>query len=187
MNSEYSRSQEKQELTESAAALLAILKRCAMIAIKDVTKNATVDMKKSDDGKYVADVNYKGKEFSIDLDPSTLLGKSKDAIVAYFKKLFNKEVTESVLIENEAETLSYELAVKYFEKHSGLSLDVAGDDFANEIIDDFESMENDEGEFYISDLDKFILQAKAEYNDWLIEQDDDFDEEYEFNITKSMQ
>lgn len=172
-------------VTESGAvvALWAVLKRCAMIAIKELTKNATVDVNKTGDGKFTADVVYKGKEYSFDIDPATMSGKSKDFIVSQFKKLFNREVKEAVEIEDKSRTLSYELAVEYFEKNSGLSLDVAGDAFAEVIIDDFESLENDEGEFYISDLDRFVLQAKAEYSDWKLEQN----EESEFAITTSME
>lgn len=77
------------------------------------------------------------------------------------KKIFAERGVEcdESLEESTKGTLDYDEAVDFVED-AGISLDVAGSDFADYIIDDFEALEDENGKFSKADLKKFIAYAK---------------------------
>lgn len=77
------------------------------------------------------------------------------------KKIFAERGVEcdESLEESTKGTLDYDEAVDFVED-AGISLDVAGSDFADYIIDDFEALEDENGKFSKADLKNFIAYAK---------------------------
>lgn len=77
------------------------------------------------------------------------------------KKIFAERGVEcdESLEESTKGTLDYDEAVDFVED-AGISLDVAGSDLADYIIDDFEALEDENGKFSKADLKKFIAYAK---------------------------
>lgn len=77
------------------------------------------------------------------------------------KKIFAERGVEcdKSLKESIKGELDYDEAVDFVED-AGISLDVAGSDFADYIIDDFEALEDESGKFSKADLKKFIAYAK---------------------------
>jgi hypothetical protein len=87
-----------------------------------------------------------------------LLPISEKSLEARLEEAEDGDFTES-LKESTKDKLDYDKAVDFVEK-AGISLDVAGSDFADYIIDDFEALEDENGKFSKADLKKFIAYAK---------------------------
>lgn len=87
-----------------------------------------------------------------------LIPLSEKALEARLEEAEDGDFTES-LEEGVKSELDYNEAVDFVEE-AGISLDVAGSDFANYVIDDFEALEDENGKFSKADLKKFITYAK---------------------------
>lgn len=109
--------------------------------------------------QYLSDSGYDiwpGHSVDFEKDFSYVSGSIKSAYRIYFS------VKKAAFLESASERfLDYDSAVNYVENR-GISLDVAGNDFANMIIDDFEELANEDEEFSTVKLDRFIQWAKQE-------------------------
>lgn len=109
--------------------------------------------------QYLQDQGYDiwiGHSVDFEKDSSYVGGSIKSAYRVYFS------VKKAAFLESASERfLDYDSAVNYVE-NQGISLDVAGNDFANMIIDDFEELANEDEEFSTIKLDRFIQWAKQE-------------------------
>lgn len=109
--------------------------------------------------QFLSDSGYDiwpGHSVYFEKDSSYLGADVKSAYRIYFS------VKKAAFLESASERfLDYDSAVNYVE-NQGISLDVAGNDFANMIIDDFEELANEDEEFSTVKLDRFIQWAKQE-------------------------
>ena len=77
----------------------------------------------------------------------------------------HKESDYNVGTESNDTMLSYDEAVRYVEDE-GYSLDVAADDFANEIIDDFEDLADEDEMFSLNQLKAWVKSLHQIKLDW---------------------